>query len=80
MPDYPASSPYVTSVGGTRFSANVGSTDPGEVTWKYCGSFFACLSLGYTSYPIGSGGGYSNIFGRPSWQTAGGLAANSERG
>ena len=79
-PDYPASSPYVTSVGGTSFSANVGSAWPGETAWKYCGSAFACLLQGYANSPVGSGGGYSNIFSRPSWQTGSGLAANGKRG
>ena len=72
-PDYPTSSPNVTSVGGTSFTANIGTTDPGEVAWPYCAS---C----YSGQPEGSGGGYSQLFSRPSWQTGGGLAANGKRG
>jgi len=44
-PDFPASIPYVTAVGGTR-----GGDDQDIATWRY------------------SSGGFSNIFGRPSWQ------------
>jgi kumamolisin len=72
-PAYPSSSPNVTSVGGTRFSGNIGSSDPGETAWAYCST---CSS----GAPEGSGGGYSKIFSRPSWQTGTGLAANGERG
>ncbi|GEM_PF-1132412 len=61
-PVFPASSPYVTSVGGTAFSGNVNGGYPGESAWT------------------GSGGGYSNLFSRPSWQTASGLAPNGMRG
>jgi kumamolisin len=69
-PNYPASSPNVTSVGGTRFSRPIGTTWPGEVAWTYCAS----------CGPEGSGGGYSRIFTRPSWQTGTGLIANGKRG
>jgi kumamolisin len=68
-PDYPTSSPYVTSVGGTAFRSNVGTGYPGETTWAYCSTCNA-------GNPEGSGGGYSNIWSRPSWQTGSGLAAN----
>jgi uncharacterized protein YkwD len=69
-PDYPASSPHVTSVGGTKFNGLVGTSNPGESAWAYCAS----------CGPEGSGGGYSAIFTRPSWQTGGSLAANGKRG
>jgi kumamolisin len=72
-PDYPASSAYVTAVGGTRMSGSPGSTYPGEVAWAYCAT---CNS----NNPEGSGGGYSNIFSRPSWQTVAGLLSNAKRG
>jgi len=72
-PNYPTSSPYVTSVGGTKFNANLGSTYPGESAWAYCTTCNA-------GNPEGSGGGYSSIYGRPSWQTGSGLAANGKRG
>jgi hypothetical protein len=72
-PDFPASSPYVTSVGGTKFSATVSGSYPGEAAWAYCST---CNG----GNPEGSGGGYSNIFSRPSWQTGSGPAANGKRG
>lgn len=72
-PDYPASSPHVTSVGGTVFNANINGGYPGETAWAYCAT---CSS----GSPEGTGGGYSAIFGRPSWQTAAGMAGNGKRG
>ncbi|HZU14461.1 MAG TPA: protease pro-enzyme activation domain-containing protein [Chloroflexota bacterium] len=72
-PDYPTSSPYVTSVGGTAFSGTVSGSYPGEKAWAYCST---CNS----GNPEGSGGGYSGIFSRPSWQTGSGLASNGMRG
>ncbi len=73
-PDFPTSSPYVTSVGGTKFNGSINGGYPGEATWAYCAT---CNTGGS---PEGSGGGYSNIFSRPSWQTGSGLAANGKRG
>ena len=49
-PDFPASSPYVTAVGGTDFA--VQSVIGPETTW-ICG-----------------GGGFSNVFSQPAYQTA----------
>lgn len=66
-PNYPASSPSVVSVGGSRFSASIGASDPGEVSWAYSGG----------STPEGSGGGYSSIFARPSWQIAPGVSGSN---
>jgi len=48
-PDFPASSPYVTAVGGTDFKTK--SVIGPETAWN-CG-----------------GGGFSNTFRRPSWQS-----------
>jgi kumamolisin len=72
-PDYPTSSPYVTSVGGTRLSRTTGAAGPGEISWTYCAT---CNN----GNPEGSGGGYSNLFARHSWQTGVGLASNGLRG
>lgn len=67
-PQFPASSPYVTAVGGTRFSGNVGTTNcntspdqcwPGETSWS------------------GSGHGQSNLFDRPAWQEGASVASTS---
>jgi len=71
--DYQASSPNVTSVGGTGFTASINGGYPGENAWPYTAS---CSN----GCPEGSGGGYSKIFSRPSWQTGSGLAANGMRG
>ncbi|MDQ2809914.1 MAG: S-layer homology domain-containing protein [Chloroflexota bacterium] len=71
VPSYPATSAYVVAVGGTRFSGNIGASWPGEVAWLYTPSG----SRG----PEGSGGGYSTLVSRPSWQVAPGFA-NSQRG
>jgi Pro-kumamolisin, activation domain len=68
-PDYPADSPHVVSVGGTKFNANVGSSWPGEAAWAYTGGIS----------PEGSGGGYSSLFSRPSWETGSGLAPGNKR-
>ncbi len=48
-PDFPASSPYITAVGGTNF---VTKSTIGEETCWDCG-----------------GGGFSNTFAMPSWQS-----------
>jgi subtilase family serine protease len=58
---WPASSPYVTSVGGTHDPAYYASIAGGdtEAVWNE--------SWG----PIGTGGGVSAIYAKPSWQNAG---------
>ncbi|HEY8686330.1 MAG TPA: protease pro-enzyme activation domain-containing protein, partial [Chloroflexota bacterium] len=61
---FPTSSPYVTSVGSTKFSATINGGYPGEVAHTYSG----CTPFCGLIYPSGSGGGYSNAFARASWQ------------
>ncbi|MGI8589274.1 MAG: protease pro-enzyme activation domain-containing protein [Chloroflexia bacterium] len=70
-PAYPASSPYVTSVGGTRFNGDVNPNWPGEDTWLYVPP--------PAPGPEGSGGGYSLTFANPSWEVAPGFN-NTHRG
>ena len=53
-PEFPASCPYVTAVGGTQLAANASVTDP-EIAVKDV---------------VYSGGGFSNVFGVPSWQSS----------
>ncbi len=65
-PDYPASSAYVTAIGGTRFAANINQNYPGERTWDYD-------PTGNGGYPEGSGGGYALYSNRPAWQVAPGF-------
>lgn len=65
---YPASSAYVTAVGGTALLINADGSYRSESAW---GSTTECSS------PCGSGGGYSGIITRPSWQNN--VNANSYR-
>lgn len=78
---WPASDPLVTAVGGTYLctdgatGTSVDSTDPGG----QCGLFPGQRDVGW----IGSGGGYSSIFARPSYQDtlpAGSTAIGAMRG
>lgn len=66
FPSYPAASAYVTSIGGTRFNGNINNNYPGEQSWLYD-------PTGNNGNPEGSGGGFSNYSGRPSWQVAPGF-------
>ena len=56
--DFPAASPYVLAVGGTRLSTNNGAI-VSEVVWND-----SATSGGAT------GGGFSNIFALPAWQSS----------
>jgi hypothetical protein len=51
--EYPASSPHVVAVGGTRLSLGAGGAWAGEKVWNGLGA---------------SGGGCSTVFEAPSWQ------------
>lgn len=76
--DYPASSPYVTGIGGTEFS---GDTSDSSAYWESAsGSDVISSALKYipeeawnddsSTDGIGSGGGgKSSLFSKPSWQT-----------
>lgn len=57
--DYPGSSAYVTSVGGTSLTLNSNGSYGSESAW---GSENECFS------PCGSGGGVSQVVAKPSWQ------------
>ena len=55
--NYPASSPFVTGVGGTNFLLNANNTIQAEIVWND------------TTVQLGAGGGgLSDLFGRPSYQ------------
>ena len=56
-PNYPASCPYVTSVGATQLAASGSITDTEVAVSDPAQSFY-------------SGGGFSNVFAQPSYQTA----------
>ncbi|HEX9056032.1 MAG TPA: S53 family peptidase [Ktedonobacterales bacterium] len=62
--DSPASDPYVAGVGGTALTLSSGAYSS-EVTWNDSGSPHF--------NPIGTGGGNSTYFGRPSWQVDNGV-------
>src|SRR6266567_2248997 len=59
--DYPASDPFSVAVGGTALT--VQNNKLNEVAWSDGSNHNACKSQ------WGSGGGLSQIFQRPSWQT-----------
>jgi len=72
QPDFPASSPWVTAVGGT--SLGVGA-DNQRVFETYWGTEKYSLSADHTSwndvgYLYGGGGGISHVFGVPDYQSA----------
>lgn len=56
--DYPASDPSVTGVGGTTLTLNSDGSIESETAWTGSGT------------AGGSGGGVSDIFSQPSWQSA----------
>jgi kumamolisin len=63
LPEYPASDPNVTGVGGTTLAMNASFVPTGETTWNFIAS--------QPTQPVASGGGISSIsnFTAPSWQT-----------
>jgi kumamolisin len=63
--DFPASCPHVLAVGGTRLTAANGAIES-ETVWND------------GAHGGATGGGYSTIFGRPSWQAA--VVSQSGRG
>ena len=80
---YPSTDPYVTGVGGTSLYmnttsgyyqlpyANATGTYGNETAWSW---------NNYYDYEWGTGGGWSTLFGQPSWQTGLGVVNNGERG
>lgn len=70
-PDYPASSPWVTAVGGTSLAVDKSNTRVFETGWGT--SNYNCdkttLASTRTSWLYGSGGGVSRIFAVPSYQS-----------
>ncbi|MCL2544136.1 MAG: S53 family peptidase [Nocardioidaceae bacterium] len=68
-PDWPASSPYVTAVGGT--SMGIGADDQRifETGWETARSTLSSDGTWSTpTYQYGSGGGTSRLFAQPSYQ------------
>lgn len=69
-PSYPASSAFVTAVGGTTLYLNSDSTYEGEAAW---GSLTECDG------PCGSGGGISHYIAEPCWQNSDGINSGGKR-
>ncbi len=69
--DWPASSPFVTAVGGTSIGVGTDNSRVIETGW---GTFTASLhsngSWGTPFWQYGAGGGVSRIFAEPSYQSA----------
>lgn len=79
---WPASSPYVVSVGGTQLQRgwtwNPSSNDAFTASGDYNPAYWQSTPSGNSEAawneswaPIGTGGGVSTIYSKPSWQTAG---------
>ena len=68
--DWPASSPFVTAVGGTSLGVSAGNTRVIETGWGV--STYSCnkttLVCTRTGWQAGAGGGVSCLFPRPSYQ------------
>ena len=78
--DFPASSPWVTAVGGTALGISQANTRALETGWGTCNytcntTTLACTAAGWL---YGSGGGVSQIFAKPSYQS--GLSATGSGG
>ena len=70
-PDFPASSPYVTAVGGTSLGVKQDNTREFELGWETGRSTLTgATPPAWTtpSYLYGSGGGTSRLFAQPSYQ------------
>ncbi len=85
---YPASSPYVTGIGGTTLPL----ANDTSAYWSSSNNTYLGSAIGYmpevawndTANYLGgvftsSGGGVSRIFGKPSWQRGAGVPADSHR-
>ncbi|HLY13243.1 MAG TPA: S53 family peptidase, partial [Candidatus Limnocylindrales bacterium] len=72
-PDWPASSPWVTAVGGTSIGIDASNADVLETGWESGTSTYKSSSNSWVpappgAYLYGSGGGTSRLFGQPSYQ------------
>jgi subtilase family serine protease len=70
-PDWPASSPFVTAVGGTSLAAGDttdGTTRRFETGWETTKSSWTDGAWTDPFFLYGSGGGASRLFTQPSWQ------------
>jgi kumamolisin len=95
FPEYPASDPFVTGVGGTNvLFTNTGLqlNPPGGISvakaalpvqeggWTLVNLVLSDGTVEYGAFSVGaSGGGISPTFDRPSWQTGPGVPAGTKR-
>jgi hypothetical protein len=77
---YPASSQYVTAVGGSELRSDLGSF------WNATNNSYGGSARSYIpervwndGFQSAGGGGASNVFPKPSWQTGPGVPADSAR-
>lgn len=71
---FPASDPWVVSVGGTLMSVDGNHARVNEVVWEDGSNRFSCKNS------WGSGGGNSAMFQHPNWQAAPGVNNQFSRG
>ncbi len=64
---FPASDPWSVSVGGTILSPGTNANRADEIVWSDASNKSSCKNR------WGSGGGNSQVFGRPSWQNTSGV-------
>jgi kumamolisin len=69
--DFPASDPWVTAVGGTTLIQHADGSYDHEIAWS---------NPADSSGPVGSGGGLSKTFRRPSYQVGPGVANRYSNG
>lgn len=80
-PAWPATSPWVTAVGGTSLAVSASATNLFEIGWGTDSSSWHAKTGSWGSIPgaylYGAGGGVSCLFARPSYQTGVTLTAPS---
>jgi subtilase family serine protease len=67
-PDYSASDPWVTAVGGTSIGIGANGARVVETGWETTKSVLGGGSWGPAAYLYGSGGGTSRLFAEPAYQ------------
>ena len=78
---YPSTDPFVTAVGGTSLYMNTTSGYLEFPTANATGGYGYETGWSWNNwYQWGTGGGFSTLFGRPSWQIGPGLSGSQTRG
>ena len=67
-PDWPASSPWATAVGGTSLGVGASNNRVFELGWETRRSLLTNGAWGTRTWLYGSGGGTSRLFAQPSYQ------------